>query len=64
MSDAKPFWVKCRSCSHIWPAAYLPMGVDQCAELLSKTHCPKCATGPKGITFAKQDDGELLEPAS
>jgi len=64
MSARKPFWAKCKGCSHIWPAAYLPMELEQCAKLLMKTHCPNCAAGPKGITFAKQDDGKLLEPAT
>ena len=64
MTGDKPFWAKCRSCNHIWPAAFLPMEVEQCAKLLMKTHCPKCAAGPKEITFAKQDNGELLESAT
>ncbi len=64
MTDAKPFWVKCLSCSHVWPAAYLPMEIDKCAKLLKKASCPKCAAGSKQITFAKQDDGALLEQAS
>lgn len=59
--DRKPFWAKCGACLHCWPAAYLPMAMDKCAEVLKSPRCPMC--GGKNVLVAKQDDGKLLESA-
>jgi hypothetical protein len=56
----KPFWAKCPSCSHCWPAAYAPMEVALFAKTVMRAACPMCACS-KGILIAKQNDGELLE---
>lgn len=65
MSDLgdKPFWAKCWSCEHIWPAAYLPMEMAKAAKVLRAATCPKCGER-KRVGVAKQDDGKLLEPTS
>jgi hypothetical protein len=55
----KPFWAKCGSCSHCWPAAYAPMEVMAFARTVKAARCPMC--GGKKILVAKQDDGKLQE---
>jgi hypothetical protein len=55
------FWAKCGRCSHIWPLLYLPMEMRAAARVMGRASCPSCGS-IKGITPAKQDDGELLEP--
>lgn len=59
-SERKPFWVKCRKCSHCWPAAYLPLVVDVFAKIAKSAVCPMC--GDKKPVVAKQDNGKLNEP--
>jgi hypothetical protein len=62
MTDAsKPFWAKCEPCGHVWAAAYYPMEVSKICKLMIKARCPKCASGPKGIVIAKQNNGVLNE---
>lgn len=56
----KPFWAMCPTCSHCWPAAYLPMEIMAAAKLMQKATCPNCGE-TKHIKIAKQDDGKLNE---
>ena len=55
----KPFWAKCRKCSHCWPAAYYPMDIMTIARITKNVRCPKCGDGKPVV--AKQCDGELRE---
>lgn len=59
--ERKPFWAKCRDCSHIWEAAYLPMNLTQFGKLCKTLHCPNCGIDANRITPAKQTDGVLEE---
>jgi hypothetical protein len=59
----RPFWAKCGSCNHCWPAAYLPMEMGRAGKLLKGLLCPMCAAGPGRILIAKQDNGILQEVA-
>lgn len=58
---AKPFWLKCVLCAHVWIGAYVPMEVSKFARIVGRAHCPKCAAPAKDIVPAKQDDGVLKE---
>lgn len=58
--ERKPFWVKCPTCSHCWPAAYAPMEVEAFAKTVMAARCPMCGQS-KGIGVAKQNDGKLLD---
>ncbi len=62
MSEAerKPFWVKCRKCSHCWAAAYLPLTAETFAKIAKRAACPMC--GDSKPVVAKQDNGKLNEP--
>lgn len=55
----KPFWAKCRKCSHCWPVAYLPMDMARFGRLLGRICCPKCMD--RKPVIARQDNGVLLE---
>lgn len=56
----KPFWAKCPTCSHCWPAAFLPMEINKAADLMKRAACPNCGE-TKHIKVAKQNDGKLNE---
>jgi hypothetical protein len=56
----KPFWAKCPTCAHCWPAAYAPLEVEIFARLVKKAACPMCGE-TKHIGVARQDQGKLLE---
>lgn len=58
--DRKPFWAKCPTCAHCWPAAYSGMEVSLFAKLVKRAACPMCGCA-KGIGIAKQDNGILRE---
>ena len=58
----KPFWAKCPTCGHCWPAAYFPLRLDVCGRLLKAARCPKGCKSP--VMIAKQDDGVLQEESA
>lgn len=58
--EKKPFWAKCRACSHCWPAGYLPMEATAFCKIAMRAYCPMCGEGKPWI--AKQDNGVLQEP--
>lgn len=60
--ERKPFWAKCRKCSHCWPAAYAPMPITDFCRTAKRAVCPMC--GDTKPVIAKQDDGKLLEPGA
>lgn len=55
----RPFWAKCRKCSHCWPAAYAPMGAQAFCRAVKRATCPMC--GDTKPLIARQDNGRLLE---
>ena len=56
----KPFWAKCKDCSHCWIAAYWPIAVETLVRIAKHQCCPKCG----GVALvAKQHDGVLDEAA-
>lgn len=59
---SKPFWAKCRKCDHCWPAAYYPMQMSKICKIIAAAICPKC--GDRKPVVARQEDGELPEPAA
>ena len=38
--------VECSACSHAWACAYLPMPLDQAAQLMIAARCPKGCKAP------------------
>ena len=43
----RPMTARCPTCDHEWVAAFLPMNLTRCAELLKVAACPKgCRAGP------------------
>lgn len=46
-------WLKCRSCSHVWIAAYFPIAAEKIAEVFRKTACPKCQSGNVAIALTE-----------
>lgn len=59
----KPFWAKCRLCTHIWIVAYCGMDIQTFSEILKSCRCPMCGATSHQISPATQSDGELREPA-
>ena len=46
-------WVMCAEDQHTFVAAFLPMPMAKCAEILMGLRCPKCAG--KNILLASRD---------
>jgi len=55
-TDRKPLDVMCRSCKHIWTAAYTPMEMGKMAKLLKSIRCPSCAESSKNIFLTKSEE--------
>lgn len=63
MAEAKKaLWAKCPDCGHCWPAAYYPMNLADMGRVLKSATCPHGCKGKP--LLARQEDGELLEPAT
>lgn len=57
----KAVWARCPECGHCWAAAYYPVPLADLGKIIAKhCDCPKCDS--PGV-IAKQQDGELIEPA-
>lgn len=42
----RPMTVKCGLCDHQWVALYLPMPIDQAADMMKAARCPKGCNAP------------------
>lgn len=55
-----PFLVKCWTCKHVWPAAYLPMPLAKVAEVMKLACCPMCGeTSDKISSFYFSPAGDV-----
>ncbi len=51
MTDRQPFIVHCRTCSHEWAPAFLPMEIGMLMKIVSRSICPSCGEGTQSIVL-------------
>lgn len=59
----QPFLVTCKPCGHVWPVAWLPMGLAACGKLMKAARCPMCAADGRSIFLASEAHALAWEAA-
>lgn len=52
-----PLWVRCRTCTHEFIGAYLPMSASSMSAVLGNAHCPACGADKAKLTTIVRRSG-------